>query len=274
MYLTIKAYSMNAFKEFYSLYANNKFRKNEIIFDEIIVDNVKIIFYNNLTIFFNGILSQKLINSIDILIDKQLYVGSDEVGIGEGVGPIVVCAVKFTNYFAKKKVILSNIKDSKKMNYMDINRASNIIKENSIFKIEVLEPKKFNILYKKIKNIKLINAILHNKVIDEFSKNDIKIIDAFASEKKFNEYLLSQNIIKSMSKEKIILEQKAEEKYYEVAAAAIIAKDYYNEWLINWAQKNKIKLSINKKINAQKLYLDWKNKKIEIKNPNEIIKDW
>ena len=55
-----------------------------------------------------------------MIIDKNLYVGVDEVGVGENVGPYVSCAISYENYESKKKVVLKGIKDSKKMKHLEI----------------------------------------------------------------------------------------------------------------------------------------------------------
>jgi|GEM_PF-2208131 len=140
-YLNIKAYSKESFTKFYKSVGGKKTSpKSATIFDNLIFEETTITFYNNLTILFKNNISKKLRNEIDVIIDKNLYVGSDEVGVGESIGPIVVCALKFKNLKSKKKVILNGIKDSKKMSAKDITEKAAFIKKNSEYYIAVMEP--------------------------------------------------------------------------------------------------------------------------------------
>lgn len=273
MYLTIKAYSFNALKEFHNLYSNNNFSEN-IILDQIMIDNVQITFYKNLSILFKGNLSERIINDINILIDKELYVGSDEVGVGEGVGPMIAAAIKFPDFESKKRAILSGIKDSKKMSYEEIEKVAKIIEKEASGKIKILTPEKFNSLYKKYPNVKMINAFMQNELLSGFDDYSTRVTDQFVNFKKFNEYLEKLRV--KRFKQKFIFETKAEEKYVEVAAAAIVAKHYYNKWIIDFCKNNNIFLEVNKKVKAQDLYLKIKSGEIKISKEIEskLVKDW
>ncbi|BDU67688.1 MAG: hypothetical protein TYPL_3410 [Candidatus Tyloplasma litorale] len=276
MYLSIKSYSKEKFLEFYQAIGGRKTKSNDdIVFDNKIYDNVKITFYTNLNILFNGKINKKLEKLIDIIIDKELYVGSDEVGIGESIGPIVVVALKFKNYDSKKKVILNGIKDSKKLSAKEIDQKSKFIKKYSDFKIMIMPPNKFNNIYKKLNNIKAINALMQNELHKKFeNENNIHITDQFVNENKYNEYILNSN--NEPFKGKLILLTKAEEKYLEVAAAAIIAKSIFNNWLINKFKEDGIKINIenNKRLNSWKLFQELNNGTIKVDNKNEYIKKW
>jgi len=226
MYLTVKAFSQDSFDKFHKLVSNgDNLKQSGPQYDQLIYKGVQITFYNNLTILFKGNINEDLEELIDVLIDKELYVGSDEVGVGEGVGPMVAAAIKFNDYESKKRVILHGIKDSKKMNHNEIMVAAKVIKNNAEVQLISLDPVKFNSTYKKIPNVKKINAIMQNKILSKF--DGIKVTDEFVNLNKFKEYLSTAN--EEMFEGTFILEQKAEDKYMEVAAAAIVAKAYYNE---------------------------------------------
>ncbi len=272
MYLSIKAYSKEAFNKFHNIYSDNTTGKDNIIFDQIMVGGVQITFYHNLTILFKGQINESIHKNIDILIDKNLFIGSDEVGIGEGVGPIVVAAIKFPNFEAKKRAVMAGIKDSKKMNHNDILRVAKTIKTEAKCFVKRLVPLEFNKLYKTHPNMKAINAFMQNDLLGKFDESTTRVTDQFVNLKKFNEYLVKFRVKKFDAP--FILETKAEERYVEVAAAAIIAKAEYNTWMINYCKEHNLPLTIGERVQAQKLYLDYKDGKFKLDNPDELVKDW
>lgn len=278
MYLTIKAYSKQSYFQFYNKIGGIKkdFNK-EILFDKIIYQNVKINFYNNLTILFNfeDHLGQSLEEEIEILIDKNIYVGSDEVGVGEKIGPLIVCAAKFLNFKNKKDAILETggIKDSKKLDAQKISIISEKIKKYLNYKCIVLEPNKYNQLLKEGKNTKEINALTHHKLQEYFvskRKQEIFVIDQFVNKRKYFEYL-KRNDQKHINTE-IVFVEKGEEKYLEIACAAIIAKSKYNAWVYEYFKNRNLSFLIKgKKINTIDIA-----KKIEMnrKDFENLFKEW
>ncbi len=274
MYLTIKAFNKEAFEAFHKTVSNSNDRvSSDIQYDQLVFDGTQITFYNNLTILFKGSLSDAILKNIDLLIDKNLYIGSDEVGVGEGVGPMVAAAVKFKDFESKKRVVLHGIKDSKKMSYTDVKKAAKVIKENSEVELISLSVEKFNETYKSIPNVKKINALMQHKILSKF-KGSVKVTDEFVNLPKFNQYLDELNL--EMFDGEFILKQKAEDKYLEVAAAAIVAKDYYNEWMIDYCSKNGIPLEIKDKVMAQKLYLSIRSGDVVVSEEikSKLVKNW
>lgn len=275
MYLNIKAFSLKSYLDFYKAIGGTKKYENNknIIFDNLVFDNVKITFYKNLSILFNGFISDKLNNMIDLIIDKNIYVGIDEVGVGESIGPLIVCALRFNNYQDKKKVILNGIKDSKKMNAEEVREKSEFIKKHSKHYCVTMEPQKFNETYKKVPNTKKINAILQNELNKKFEQEKlIHITDQFVNENKYNEYI--QNSESSKFNGRIIFEQKAEEKYLEVAGAAIIAKSKFNNWVLESLKEDGIEFKVKNKLDSWGLFLKIKNDEIKVKDKNKYIKKW
>lgn len=230
MNFKITPYSKKKFFDFYEVYKKEKTRKeNEVIFDQITTPNLKIIFYKNKTIYFDGILNKEDYKNLEIIVDPTLYIGIDEVGVGENFGPIIACGSYFKDYQSKIKAIMLGIKDSKKMTLKEIEKVSKEIKEYIVCKCEILTPKEFNRIYKDINNVKKINSLLHNKLhfLLDPEKKYIHVTDAFVTKQKYLEYLVEEN--KVTYKENLILEPKAEEKYIEVGVSAIIAKDLFNK---------------------------------------------
>ena len=130
MYMSIKSFSAETLKKFHDLVRQPELTPGEYILDQVTYKGVKITFYTTGTVLFEGDTSL-IEKEIEILIDKELYVGIDEVGVGENIGPYVACAVRFNDFESKKQVALHGIKDSKKMSYDEINLAAKVIKNNS-----------------------------------------------------------------------------------------------------------------------------------------------
>ena len=206
-----------------------------------------------------------------ILIDKELYVGIDEVGVGENIGPYVACAVRFNDFESKMRVALHGIKDLKKMSYDEIVAATKVIKNNSKWECVGLDPKEFNNQYKVIQNMKALNAIAQNDLHNKFKDFDKHVTDEFVNEKKYFEYLETFN---RDSFKDITFTTKAEDKYMEVAAAAIIAKEKYNTWLVNYLKDNNIDFKIGVRLSSNDIWTRIKNGEISIKDRDSLIKDW
>ena len=161
--------------------------------------------------------------------NKKYYdcnsVGSDEVGTGDYFGPIVVTAA-----YVKKEDIPKleklGVGDSKKIDDSKIKKIApelvKIVKYRSI----ILTNKEFNEKYNtKDVNMNKIKAIMHNKVLyqlmhEEKPKVDYIIIDEFAREARYYDYIKEcPNIQKD-----ITFLTKAEDKNLAVASGSIISR--------------------------------------------------
>ncbi len=274
MYTSIKAYSKEAFIKFYkSIGGYKSYNNKEVTFDIINLYNVQVTFYSNLTILFKGDIDNEMYELIDIIIDKELYVGSDEVGVGESIGPLVAAVVKFKSYEDKKKVIVNGIKDSKKLNAKEIKDKADFIKKHVEYHTAILDPIKFSEIYQnKLPNVKAINALLQNQLHKKFEgKGYTHVTDQFVNEKKYNEYINNSDNEKFNGK--LLLLTKAEEKYLEVSAAAIIAKDIFNNWIIDEFKNDGIELVINNKLRSWDIYQDLIKGKYKV-DTKKYIKDW
>ena len=151
-------------------------------------------------------------------------VGSDEVGTGDYFGPIVVTA----SYVKKEDIKFLEelgIKDSKKLTDEKI---LNIVPKliNKIkYKTLILNNEEYNEKYSKENNMNKIKAIMHNKVLYNIlseikEKPDYIIIDEFAKENRYYEYIKdSKEIVKE-----ITFMTKAEDKNLAVACSSVISR--------------------------------------------------
>jgi len=126
-------------------------------------------------------------------------VGSDEVGTGDYFGPIVVTAA-----FVQKNDISYleelGVGDSKKIDDEKILKIAPLIAKRIKYRSVILGNKEYNEKYAKDINMNKIKAIMHNKVLyqlvkEEDLKYDYIIVDEFAREARYYEYLKDQPVV-------------------------------------------------------------------------------
>lgn len=151
-------------------------------------------------------------------------VGSDEVGTGDYFGPVVVSSC----YVTKNDVAYLDelgVCDSKKIDDDKILKIAPLIGKRVKYKSMVLSNIDYNAYHSNDYNMNKIKAILHNKVLyqminEEHPDYDYIIVDEFAKEHKYYEYIKDcPNIQKD-----ITFMTKAEDKCLSVACASIISR--------------------------------------------------
>lgn len=160
--------------------------------------------------------------------DEKYYntdaVGSDEVGTGDYFGPIVVTAT-----YVKKEDIpyleSLGVGDSKKIDDSKILKIAPEIAKRVQYRSVILSNKEYNEKYTKEINMNKIKAIMHNKVLyqliqEERPSVDYIIVDEFAREARYYEYLRD---VKEVQRG-ITFITKAEDKNLAVAAGSIISR--------------------------------------------------
>jgi len=160
--------------------------------------------------------------------EKKYYysstVGSDEVGTGDYFGPIIVSSA----YVTKDQIELVEklgIKDSKKLDDDKILKIAPQLIKNIKYKSLIMTNKEYNEKYSSSYNINKIKAIMHNKVLyrmiqEENPEYDYIIVDEFAREKRYYEYLDGNPTIQKG----ITFMTKAEDKNLAVACASVISR--------------------------------------------------
>lgn len=151
-------------------------------------------------------------------------IGSDEVGTGDYFGPIVVTAC-----YVKKEDIKFleelGVGDSKKIDDEKILKIAPQIAKKIKYKSVILTNQEYNEKYQKDINMNKIKAILHNRVLyqlvqEEKKDYDYIIVDEFAREARYYEYLKDQPAIQRG----ITFLTKAEEINNAVGCASIISR--------------------------------------------------
>lgn len=151
-------------------------------------------------------------------------VGSDEVGTGDYFGPIVVTAT-----YVKKEDIpfleSLGVGDSKKIDDSKILKIAPEIAKRVKYRSVILSNKEYNEKYAKDINMNKIKAIMHNKVLyqlmqEERPSVDYIIVDEFAREARYYEYLRDVGDVQRG----ITFITKAEDKNLAVASGSIISR--------------------------------------------------
>ena len=160
--------------------------------------------------------------------DQKYYncsaVGSDEVGTGDYFGPIVVTAC----YVPKDEIPFLEslgVGDSKKIDDSKILKIAPEIAKRIKYRSVILSNKEYNEKYTKDVNMNKIKAIMHNKVLyrlmqEEKPSIDYIIVDEFAREARYYEYLGGISTIQR----NITFMTKAEDKNLAVACGSIISR--------------------------------------------------
>lgn len=151
-------------------------------------------------------------------------IGSDEVGTGDYFGPIVVTSC----YVSKEDIPFVEslgIKDSKKLDDAKILKAAPELIKKIKYKSLIMSNSEYNAKYSSSYNINKIKAIMHNKVLwrmvhEEDLKYDYIIVDEFAREQRYYEYLEGNPEIQR----DITFMTKAEDKNLAVACASVISR--------------------------------------------------
>lgn len=192
-------------------------------------------------------LISELLPKVTKRASEMTIIGSDEVGKGEWLGPMVVAAVA-TTAEQINELQAQGVMDSKELSLPRIRELARFIREHHYFTRDVIiTPRRFNELYNEFKDEKkTLNDLLawgHSKVVGDLlnsiHRTDQKvrvIIDEFDKIK--TEARLRR--VLDMNKVEVIQYPKAEENM-AVAAASIVARDLredYIDLLCNRLQKD------------------------------------
>jgi len=147
-------------------------------------------------------------------------IGLDESGKGDYFGPLVIGAV-YVDEQTEDKLITLGVRDSK---LLTDNRMLTIVEEIKVLCphfVVPIEPKRYNQLYAKVKNLNRLLAWGHawtlEKMLDNVS-SDLAIVDKFGDES----YL--QKALREKGRQITVVQQTHAEEDTAVAAASILAR--------------------------------------------------
>jgi ribonuclease HIII len=151
------------------------------------------------------------------------WIGTDESGKGDYFGPLVIAGVLADKDNIEKLAKLGAA-DSKTLNDGFIAKIAPEIKAITTFAVVVINPAKYNELYKKIGNLNNLLAWGHARAIENILEK--KPCQNALSDKFGNESLIKNALLKNGRNINLVQRTKAESDI-AVAAASILARDEY-----------------------------------------------
>ncbi len=170
---------------------------------------------------------------VPVGIGQMSAIGSDEVGTGDFFGPITVVAA----YVKKENIPLLKelgVRDSKDLNDEKIIAIAKVIKDIIPFSLMTLKNEKYNQVQQSGMSQGKMKAILHNQailnVLDKISpeKPEAILIDQFVQASTYFQHLKGQ---KAIAKENVYFSTKAEGIHLAVAAASILARYAFIQYI-------------------------------------------
>lgn len=152
-------------------------------------------------------------------------IGSDEVGNGSYLGPVIVCAT-YVDHSHMPLLKELGVKDSKMLTDNDIKRIAKEIIHVMPYRKLVLTPKKYNEIQPEY-NVNRMKVALHNQAIylllQDISPITPKgiLIDQFTPESNYRKYLAKE---KNQVTKPLFFTTKGEQYHLSVAAASIICR--------------------------------------------------
>lgn len=167
-------------------------------------------------------------------------IGSDEVGVGDFLGPMIVVAafVKGRDITRLKEL---GIHDSKKMSDKQILEVGPILVKEFRFSKLTLPNEKYNEMLDKGENLNSMKAKMHNRALLNLRKEYPDVlnvfVDQFVSEKNYFKYLNDAN---EEQVKDIIFKTKGETYFPCVALASVIARYSYLKEMEKLSEKYKV----------------------------------
>ena len=180
-------------------------------------------------------------------------IGSDEVGVGDYLAPLVVASA-YVSAELIPQLIEIGVKDSKSMSDSRILAIAEQIKTMVPYTLVVLENKKYNAMVDAKINAHGIKAFLHNRALSELVQSlpdypDYIIIDEFASRDLYFKYLRNLPKRPEILERNLYFAKKGESVHVAVAAASILARAAFVEYMD--ALSGQLEMDILKGASAQ-----------------------
>lgn len=223
----VKEHEIFNYLKKYEIPSEEKYVKNQFLYNDLTIKIYES--KKGLTLFINGnkrkikSLLEKLGIHFLTFINYEDQIGSDEVGTGDFLLPIIVVATMVR----KKDIPLIekySITDSKSLNDEKIRKIGPIISKKFHFSKLTLTNEKYNEMIKKGYDINILKAKLHNRVLlnlkKEFEDINNVFIDQFVQEKTFFKYLKDED----ETINNLTFKTKGETYYPSVALASVIAR--------------------------------------------------
>ncbi len=197
-------------------------------------------------------------------------IGSDEVGVGDFVLPLIVVA-SYIDENTLQLIEKLGIKDSKQLSDERIKKIGPLLIDKVSFSKLTLSNEKYNEMINKGENINTLKAKMHNKallnLVNKHKQTKEIYVDQFVNNSKYFEYLKGEKeVVKN-----IIFKTKGESYYPSVALSSVIAR--YAFLLEKEKLENRYKTIFPKGINTQTIDFSIKFiKKFGLAEFNKICK--
>lgn len=172
------------------------------------------------------------------------HFGIDESGKGDYFGPLVIAGV-YTNQEITKHLMTAGVMDSKRINSAaKINKLAAIIRETPgiAYSIVTIAPLRYNELYAQFRNLNQMLAWGHVSVIEKLLAQVPDCPRTLSDQ--FAKPVVLQKALKS-KKLTIQLDQRTKaESDIAVAAASILARERFVEWMDKTSAAGEIKLPL------------------------------
>ncbi|GAA5414962.1 hypothetical protein UREOM_6730 [Ureaplasma sp. OM1] len=203
----------------------------------------------------------KYINNETALFEEYQYeVGSDEVGVGDYFGGLVVCAclVKHSDLNKLKDL---GVNDSKKLTDTKILEIAPKLMKIVQYDVKEIHPAMYNQLFNQLQNTHVIKTFMHNEALASLLKSVSRedcyvILDEYASRTNYEKYL-RQLHRKTEIKIDLFL-TKAESYFLSVAAGSIIARYVFLKQIEYLSQQLNYPVPLgawNEKVKATAIYV-------------------
>ena len=157
-------------------------------------------------------------------INVESQIGSDEVGVGDFLLPLIVVAA-FVRKKDMKMLKEHGVTDSKKLTDEQIMEIGEALAGKFFFSKLTLSNEKYNELVAKGENLNSIKAKMHNRALlnlfKKFPDTKYIFIDQFCAENKYYSYLNDRNETQVTN---VIFKTKGETYYPSVALASVMAR--------------------------------------------------
>jgi ribonuclease HIII len=184
-----------------------------------------------------GWLAKKSLILVGHSAEASCRIGSDESGKGDYFGPLVTAAVLVTRN-AEPHLFNKGVRDSKKISDSTILKLALEVKRICPHSVVSIGPKRYNELQAKLKSVNRILGWAHARAIENILENhscNIAVADQFGDES-----FIVRALMEHGRQVELHQRHRAEEDI-AVAAASVLARDGFLQWLAQAARKYSFK---------------------------------
>lgn len=159
------------------------------------------------------------------------HFGIDESGKGDFFGPLVIAGV-FTDGTIARRLLEAGIRDSKSIGSdAQIRKLADVVRATPglVSETIVISPERYNPLYEKIGNLNRLLAWGHARVIENLCERKPDCPSALSDQ--FANPRVLERAMMAKGKQITLRQQTKAESDYAVAAASILAREKFIDWL-------------------------------------------